>query len=234
MRRYALTGSISSALDVSSLEEEVAVSLETSLTDCILRISEGLLRKVLGRGVTVAGSASVRFLLGCGVALEEVLIVDLSESDGGLGLVADCMCRGRMRLEETELVMLVMLVREGRSCAGFARGVARIGSFSASGVACLAAAFAMTGGVATRRSRGRLARRCCPVRCCDAMSCVACCQLFLRYGSLDDGGGEGSRSDHGCGKKQRVISLRIDFIENPFVTAERAFLESHTQSNTSL
>jgi hypothetical protein len=45
-----------------------------------------------------------------------------------------------MRLEVFEFVMLVMLAREGRRCGwGFALGVARLASFSLSGVACLEA-----------------------------------------------------------------------------------------------
>ena len=117
MRRYALTGSMSSILEASSLDEEAAVSLEMSLTDCILRMSEALLRKVFGRGVMVAGSASVRFLLGCGVALEaiesRIACLGLRESEGTrFGFEADWRCGGRMRLEETELVMLVMLPRD--------------------------------------------------------------------------------------------------------------------------
>lgn len=44
-----------------------------SLTDCNLRRSEDRSKNVFGRGVTDAGSASVRFLLACGVAEEAAL-----------------------------------------------------------------------------------------------------------------------------------------------------------------
>lgn len=81
---------------MSSLDEDARVSLEMSLTDCILRMSEAVLRKVFGRGVMVAGSVSVRFLLGFGVAALEAAIelriveLGLRESDGrGLGFEAD-------------------------------------------------------------------------------------------------------------------------------------------------
>lgn len=48
-----------------------------------------------------------------------------------------------MRLD-TELVMLLMLFREGMRCADLARGVARLRSFSPSGLAFLAC-FAIVG-----------------------------------------------------------------------------------------
>lgn len=76
----------------------------------------------------------------------ESRILDLRESDAlRFDLELACMCDGRMRLAVTELVMLVMLSREPRSCAGLARGVARLLSFSSSGVACLDDGFAMMG-----------------------------------------------------------------------------------------
>lgn len=112
-----------------------------------------LVVNVLGRGVTVAGSASVRFLLGCGVALLEEVdarMADLSELKDCLGLEADWRWAGRMRLDETEFVMFVMLLRGGSTWAALGLGVARLGSFSPSGVACLEAAFAM----AVVQSRG--------------------------------------------------------------------------------
>lgn len=147
MRRKALTGSMSAALEASSLDEEAIVSLEMSLTDCILRISEVASTKALGRGVTVAGSASVRLRLGCGVALEarEERTADLIESEERFGMAADCRWGGRIRFEESELVMLFMLVREGRRCMDLGLGVARPESFSPSGVACLEAALTMIG-----------------------------------------------------------------------------------------
>lgn len=40
-------------------------------------------------------------------------------------------------MEETELVMFVMLARDGKRTTGLARGMAREGSFSPSGVACV-------------------------------------------------------------------------------------------------
>lgn len=59
-------GSMSRRREASS---EAVVSLEMSARECMERRSEGRSRiEDLGRGVTMAGSASVRFLLGCGVA----------------------------------------------------------------------------------------------------------------------------------------------------------------------
>lgn len=58
---------------------------------------------------------------------------------------ADWRWAGRMRFDETELVMFVMLLRVDRSCADLGLGVAKLGSFSPSGVAYLEAALAMAG-----------------------------------------------------------------------------------------
>ena len=78
----------------------------------------------------------------------------------GLGLV--WRWAGKMRLELRELAMLIMLSRELRSCAdGFARGVAKLASFSPSGVAFLYADPAMLSvGLLRAAQCSRLERAC--------------------------------------------------------------------------